>query len=144
MNAFMGQRRSRPGSLGRWWRGSPMGLEARMSTDEAPVPTPNPHDGMTAEQVAGLLAGDPDLAEKARLAGCPVHLGADFGNNPYPDYADFRKTQPIQPVTMRDGTEAVLLTRMVDVRAAFSDLRLSNNLTPAPKPKPVGGAAAAP
>jgi cytochrome P450 len=99
---------------------------------------------MTPEDIAELMARDPDLAEKARLAGCPVHLGDAFGNNPYPDYAAFRTSEPIQPVVMRDGTEAFLLTRMEDVRAAFSDLRLSNNLTPAPKPKPAGGAAAAP
>ncbi|GAA1377306.1 cytochrome P450 family protein [Streptomyces beijiangensis] len=100
---------------------------------------------MSPEEAAVVME-EPALsmAERARAAGCPVHLGEEFGNEPYPVYKVMQEAGPIQQVTLRDGSEAYIVTRYDDVRACYNDLRLSSSLLDAPKPKPAGGAAAAP
>lgn len=65
---------------------------------------------------------------------CPVRLGPEFGNNPYPAYAELREAGPVQPITLPDGSEAWIVTRYEDVRACLSDLRLSNRVGQAVKP----------
>jgi cytochrome P450 len=81
------------------------------------------------------------LAEQAMAAGCPVHLGNEFGDQPYPVYKAMQEAGPVQPVILRDGSEAYIVTRYDDVRACYGDLRLVSSLERAPKPKPGAGAA---
>ncbi|MEO6083083.1 MAG: cytochrome P450 [Umezawaea sp.] len=80
------------------------------------------------------------LAERAAAAGCPIHLGSEFGNEPYPVYKAMQETGPVQPVTLRDGSEAYIVTRYDDVRACYNDLRLISSLNDAPKPSRAGAA----
>ncbi|MCX4800046.1 MULTISPECIES: cytochrome P450 [unclassified Streptomyces] len=84
------------------------------------------------------------LAEAAAAAGCPVHLGNEFGNAPYPVYKEVQEAGPVRPVILRDGSEAYIITRYDDVRACYADPRLSSSLDDAPKPKGAGSLAAPP
>lgn len=84
----------------------------------------------------------------AIASGCPVHLDAAFGHEPYETYRELQEAGPVQPVVLPDGSEAYMVTRFEDVRQCYFDhKRLSSNLEDAPKPQgedslaapPVGG-----
>ncbi|MBV2156585.1 cytochrome P450 [Kitasatospora sp. SUK 42] len=85
-----------------------------------------------------------DLSVAAAAAGCPVHLGDEFGNLPYPVYREMQEAGPVRPVILRDGSEAFLVSRYDDVRACYADLRLSSSLDEAPRPRGAGSLAAPP
>jgi cytochrome P450 len=100
---------------------------------------------MSADDVSASTGEAPvSVAEAAAAAGCPVHLGDEFGNMPYPVYKEIQEAGPVRPVTLRDGSEAYLVTRYDDVRACYGDLRLSSSLDAAPKPRGAGSLAAPP
>lgn len=100
---------------------------------------------MSADGMSGGTGEAPmSVAEAAAAAGCPVHLGDEFGNMPYPVYKEIQEAGPVRPVTLRDGSEAYLITRYDDVRACYGDLRLSSSLDAAPKPRGAGSLAAPP
>ena len=48
----------------------------------------------------------------------------DFVADPHPAYARLRSTDPVHRLTLPDGTQAWLVTRYEDVRAAYTDPRL--------------------
>jgi cytochrome P450 len=100
---------------------------------------------MSAEGVSvGTDEKPVTVAEAAAAAGCPVHLGDEFGNVPYPVYQEIQEAGPVRPVTLRDGSEAYIITRYDDVKACYGDLRLSSSLDDAPKPRGAGSMAAPP
>ncbi len=81
----------------------------------------------------------------AAASGCPVHLDAAFGNEPYPIYRELQDAGSVQPVVLPDGSEAVIVTRFEDVRQCYFDhKRLSSNLEDAPKPQGADSMAAPP
>jgi cytochrome P450 len=80
----------------------------------------------------------------AMAAGCPVNLDDAFGNTPYETYRELRESGPAQPVILRDGSEAYIVTRYDDVRQCYADLPLSSSLADAPKPQGAGSLAAPP
>jgi cytochrome P450 len=100
---------------------------------------------MSADGVS-VAAGEVPMsvAEAAAAAGCPVHLGNEFGNQPYSLYKEIQEAGPVRPVTLRDGSEAYIVTRYEDVRNCYNDLRLSSSLDDAPKPTGAGSMAAPP
>ncbi|MDN3259872.1 cytochrome P450 [Streptomyces sp. CSDS2] len=92
----------------------------------------------------GVPVGTGEAPAGDGAARCPMHLGDAFGNMPYPAYKEMQEAGPVHPVTLRDGSEAYIVTRYDDVRACYGDLRLSSSLDDAPKPKGAGSMAAPP